>query len=51
MGKGVGGGSLINYLQFNHGSKSDYNRWMALVSDNWGWDSMLPNFKKARLVT
>lgn len=47
MGKGVGGGSLINGMIWNRGSQSDFDSWAELNDDEgWSWGSMVPFFKK-----
>ena len=42
----VGGGSSINAQMANRGSPEDYNEWVELGADGWGWDDVLPYFKK-----
>lgn len=46
MGKGVGGGSLINGKYWTRGGSSDFDAWVALGNPDWGWDDLLPYFKK-----
>jgi choline dehydrogenase-like flavoprotein len=46
QGKGVGGGSLLNRMVFDRGSAADYDRWESLGNSGWGWDGLLPFFKK-----
>lgn len=46
LGKVVGGSTKLNRMVFDRGSKSDYDRWMALGNENWSWESLLPYFKK-----
>ncbi|PVG01351.1 alcohol oxidase [Serendipita vermifera] len=43
----VGGGSAINGMFFDRGSKGDYDLWKALGNQGWGWDDLLPYFKKS----
>jgi choline dehydrogenase-like flavoprotein len=46
QGKAVGGGSLLNRMVFDRGSVADYDRWESLGNSGWGWDGLLPFFKK-----
>jgi choline dehydrogenase-like flavoprotein len=46
QGKVVGGSTKLNRMVFDRGSKSDYDRWEDLGSDGWGFDALLPYFKK-----
>lgn len=51
LGKGVGGGSLINGMCWTRGGSADYDAWVALGNPGWGWNDMLPYFKKVCLYT
>ena len=46
-GKTLGGSSSINGLIFIRGQKEDYDGWRDLGNQGWGWDDVLPYFKKA----
>jgi len=46
-GKTLGGSSSINGLIFIRGQKEDYDGWRDLGNAGWGWDDVLPYFKKA----
>ncbi|MDZ4058047.1 MAG: GMC family oxidoreductase N-terminal domain-containing protein, partial [Polynucleobacter sp.] len=46
-GKCLGGSSSINGLIFIRGQKEDYDGWEALGNKGWGWDHVLPYFKKS----
>jgi choline dehydrogenase-like flavoprotein len=47
-GRVVGGGTAINGMFFDRGSKLDYNEWAEYTGDpGWGWDSLLKSFKKS----
>jgi choline dehydrogenase-like flavoprotein len=43
----VGGGSTINGMLFDRGSAEDYDGWEKLNNTGWGWNGLLPYFKKA----
>src|ERR1700741_4670391 len=42
----LGGGSSINGQMANRGAPTDYNEWAERGADGWGWDHVLPFFKK-----
>ena len=46
-GKCLGGSSSINGLIFIRGQKEDYDGWKKLGNTGWGWDDVLPYFKRA----
>jgi choline dehydrogenase-like flavoprotein len=43
----LGGGSSVNAMIYIRGSAEDYNEWRELGCDGWGWDDVLPFFKKS----
>jgi len=45
-GKVLGGCSSINAMIYMRGQKSDYEHWKALGNEGWGWDEVLPYFRK-----
>mgnify|MGYP006080439681 FL=1 len=46
-GRALGGSSAINAMLYVRGHKSDYENWVALGCDGWGWEDCLPYFKKS----
>ena len=47
-GKVLGGSSSINGMIYMRGQSGDYDRWAELTDDpSWGWDEVLPLFKKS----
>jgi choline dehydrogenase len=46
-GKVLGGSSAINGLVYIRGQKEDYDHWRQFGNEGWGYDDVLPFFKKA----
>ena len=46
-GKVLGGSSSINGLVYMRGQKQDYDHWRQLGCTGWGYDDVLPLFKRA----
>ena len=46
-GKVLGGSSSINGLLYVRGQPEDYDRWRQMNNPGWGWDDVLPLFKRA----
>ncbi|KAK2035178.1 GMC oxidoreductase [Colletotrichum zoysiae] len=47
----VGGGSTVNGMAFDRGSKADYDAWEELGNPGWNWESMFHYFKKSTTFT
>jgi choline dehydrogenase len=45
-GKAIGGSSAINAMIYMRGQAADYDHWRQLGLTGWGWDDVLPYFKK-----
>ena len=46
-GKVLGGSSSLNGLLYVRGQREDYDDWAAQGNRNWGYDDVLPYFKKS----
>lgn len=46
-GKALGGSASMNSMIYIRGDASDYDRWAALGCEGWGWQDVLPLFKKS----
>jgi len=46
-GKVLGGSSAINAMVHVRGQAADFDDWAALGNPGWGWDEVLPYFKRA----
>jgi len=46
-GKVLGGSSSINAMVYIRGQHADFEDWKALGNAGWGWDDVLPYFKRA----
>ena len=47
QGRGLGGGGTINAMIYIRGDRGDYDGWRDLGCFGWGYDDVLPFFKKA----
>ena len=45
-GKVLGGSSAINAMIYMRGQAADYDHWRQLGLSGWGWNDVLPAFKK-----
>ncbi|MEM7744095.1 MAG: GMC family oxidoreductase N-terminal domain-containing protein [Pseudomonadota bacterium] len=46
-GKVLGGSSSLNGLLYVRGQPEDYDRWRQMGNPGWGWDDVLPLFRRA----
>ncbi len=47
----MGGGSSLNDMQANRGTPDDYDGWREMGAMGWGWDDVLPYFRKVERDT
>jgi choline dehydrogenase-like flavoprotein len=47
VGNVVGGGSVVNGMQWDRGSDFDYDSWEQLDSSGWGYQGLAKYFKKS----
>lgn len=45
-GKVLGGSSAMNAMLWVRGQRQDYDAWAALGNPGWGWDDVLPAFRR-----
>jgi 5-(hydroxymethyl)furfural/furfural oxidase len=46
QGRIMGGGSSINAMIALRGMQGDFEEWVAAGAGNWGWDDVLPYYRK-----
>jgi choline dehydrogenase len=46
-GRAVGGTSVLNLLMYVRGNRGDYDRWAAMGNRGWGYDDVLPYFRRS----
>lgn len=47
QGRTLGGSTSINAMIYIRGQREDYDRWAALGNDDWGYERVLPFFRRA----
>src|SRR4051812_7311527 len=47
-GKMLGGTSSLNGMVYMRGTPADYDGWRQRGCEGWGWDDVLPYFRKAQ---
>ena len=47
QGRTLGGGSSVNAMVYIRGQKEDYDGWRDLGCPGWGYEDVLPFFRKA----
>ncbi len=45
-GRVLGGSGSLNTMIYARGAQADYDHWAYLGNDGWGWDDVLPVFKR-----
>ncbi|EEH34948.2 hypothetical protein PAAG_05995 [Paracoccidioides lutzii Pb01] len=50
-GSVVGGGTTVNGMTYDRASAADYDSWEKLGNRGWGWQGLLPYFKKSAQFT
>ncbi|KAL0930316.1 choline dehydrogenase [Colletotrichum truncatum] len=50
-GRVVGGGSVVNGMVFVRGGRTEFSGWEKLGAEGWGFDDLLPYFKKSENFT
>lgn len=46
QGRGIGGGSSINFMYWFNGHPADYDGWEQAGATGWGWSSVLPHLRR-----
>jgi choline dehydrogenase len=45
-GRALGGGGAINYMAWFRGARQDFNGWADRGMKGWGWQEVLPRFRR-----
>jgi len=46
QGRGLGGSTAVNAMLYVRGHRGDYDEWRDLGNEGWGYDDVLPHFKR-----
>ncbi|KAJ5365179.1 Glucose-methanol-choline oxidoreductase [Penicillium concentricum] len=46
-GRILGGTSALNLMAWNRGHRKDYDAWAELGNEKWGWEDLLPFFRRS----
>ncbi|WP_437880436.1 GMC family oxidoreductase [Pseudomonas sp. LRF_L74] len=47
QGRTLGGGSSVNAMIYIRGQHQDYEEWKSLGCEGWGWEDVLPVFRRS----
>ncbi|XP_014483653.1 PREDICTED: glucose dehydrogenase [FAD, quinone]-like [Dinoponera quadriceps] len=47
-GKALGGSSSINAMLYVRGNEKDFNGWRSMGNEDWGYEDVLPYFRKSQ---
>lgn len=49
-GKGLGGTSRVNSMQYSRGTPGEYNAWAQAGRKGWSYQELLPYFERAECL-